>query len=99
MQDLAVNDARNQLLTITRDEICTVWDLTSGKCIQTIDPFYIPSAVSSAPKREAAADGDVAQDKSAAEKKCLISTLFLNEHDSCVVLGTKAAWALVLGSG
>ena len=48
VQDLAVNDARNQLLTITRDEICTVWDLTSGKCIQTIDPFYIPSAVSSA---------------------------------------------------
>lgn len=91
IHDVGVNDARNQLLTVNADDTVKVWDLTSSKCIQVIDPFYIPSAVGSAPKREKEQKPDRMSGHGRPEKVNKITTMYCNPENETVLLGTKAA--------
>lgn len=91
IHDVGVNDARNQLLTVNADDTVKVWDLTSSKCIQVIDPFYIPSAVGSAPKREKQQKPDRGSGHGKPEKVNKITTIYCNPEYESILLGTKAA--------
>ena len=86
VEDLAVNDARNQLFTITSDDICRVWDLTSSKCIQVCDPFYIPDGPAhKGSKRDKKNDA-----QGGSTRHALMRTMHFNQSKKCVVLGTQS---------
>jgi WD40 repeat protein len=96
VEDMSINNARNQLVSITADEVCKVWDLTNTKCMQVIDPFFIPQSLldgaGGAMKRLAQQmqSHDDPVNKKSDERELKIRTVYLDVEGGSLVLGTSA---------
>jgi ADP-sugar diphosphatase len=90
--DLAVCESHNQMLVITSDNLCKVFDLTSLACIQTIDPFGASTGSASESKHNRSEEKrnlrlHAVED---ASQHSLISTFCFNAETCSVVLGIRA---------